>query len=59
MKVKVLIDKSIVKDVKLEMGKTYEVVDVVQDAYKVKLPMKQKGKFRYALIKDDEGVLVD
>lgn len=42
----------------LEKGKVYEAVETVGDKYKVVVPMKQKGKFRYALVKDSEGVLV-
>lgn len=37
----------------------FEVEDIIQGEYKIKIPMKQKGKFRYALVKDSEGVLVD
>lgn len=46
-------------DIQLKKGETFEVEEVVIDAYKIKVPMKQKGKFRYALIKDDEGILVE
>ena len=37
----------------------YEVEDIIQGEYKIKVPMKQKGKFRYALVKDNEAILVD
>lgn len=59
MKLKMLMDKYITSDVYLERGKSYEIEDIIQDTYKIKIPMKQKGKFRYALVKDEEGVLVE
>ncbi len=43
----------------LEKDTTYEIDGIVIDEWKVKVPMKQKGKFRYALIKDDEGELIE
>ena len=55
MKLKALINKPEIGFIKNSL---YEVEEIVQDTYKIKIPMKQKGKFKYALIKDDEGVLV-
>lgn len=46
-------------DLTLEKDKTYEVEEIVQDTYKIKVSMKQKGKFKYVLINDDEGELID
>lgn len=46
----------------IEKGKTYEVDQeqpIVTDMYKIKVPKRQQGKFRYALVSDDEGELVD
>ncbi len=45
-------------EINLEKDKTYEVEDIIQDTYKIKIPKKQKGKFLYALVKDSEGVLL-
>ncbi len=59
MKLKMLKSREIWGKPFLEKDAVYEVVDIVQDTYKVKVPMKQKGKFRYALVKDDEGELID
>lgn len=56
MKIKSLINKP---EIHLERGKLYEVEDVIQDCYKIKIPKKQKGKFDYALLSEDEGVLID
>ena len=42
-------------DINLVKGNLYEVVDIILDTYKIKIDMKQKGKFKYALVKDDEG----
>lgn len=42
----------------LEKDKEFDVDDVVVDTYRIKVPMNHRGKFRYALIKDDEGALV-
>lgn len=46
----------------LEKDTTYEVDEeqpIVVDKWKIKVPMKREGKFRFALISEDEGVLVD
>lgn len=63
MKIKMLINKHILIGpptvMDLEKDNVYEVVDILQDTYKVVVPMKQKGKFRYALIKDEDGILVE
>ncbi len=56
MKLKALIDKP---GINLEKDTFYEVEDIVEDEWKIKIPMKQKNKFRYALVKEDEGELVD
>ncbi len=55
MKIKSLITKP---EISLIKGNLYEVVDIILDTYKIKIDMKQKGKFRYALIKEDEGELI-
>ncbi len=44
-------------DVKLYKGEIYTVDKVVVDMYRIQVPMKQKGKFKNVLIKDDEGKL--
>jgi hypothetical protein len=43
----------------IEKGKTYEVLEIVQDTYKIAVPMKRKGKFTQVLVNEDEGELVD
>lgn len=55
MNIKAIVNKPQINFIK---DKLYEVEDVIIDTYKIKIPMKQKNKFRYALIKDDEGILV-
>lgn len=59
MKLKLLKDKLITRDCFLKAGSVFEVEDIVIDEYKIKIPMKQKNRFRYVLVKDDEGVLVE
>lgn len=57
--IKLLINKP---EINLEKGKLYEIAEdqeIVVDAYRIKIPKKQKGKFDYALIKEDEGELID
>jgi hypothetical protein len=56
MKLKSLINKP---DINLEKDKLYEVVDIVCDAYKIKIPKKRKGIFVYALINESEGELIE
>lgn len=43
----------------IEKDKTYEVEDIIQDTYKIKVPMKRQEKFKYVLVGEDEGELVD
>jgi len=43
----------------LDEGETYEVDSVVVDSYQIKVPMRQKNRFKYVLVSDDEGELVD
>ncbi len=47
-------------EINLIKDKLYELADeeIVENCWKIKIPGKQKGKFRYALVKDSEGVLV-
>ncbi len=54
-KLKMLVNKPFIG---VKEGEVFEVDKVVVDSYRIKVPMKQKGKFYYALIKDDEGELV-
>ena len=57
---KMLVNKPIIN---LEKDKIYEIDEenpiVGNDSYKIKVPMKRAGKFKFALVKDDEGILVD
>lgn len=62
MKLKILIGRRllpIAPYMELKEGETYEVDSIVQDCYRIRVPMKQRGKFRYALVEDGEGELVD
>ncbi|HEX9504110.1 MAG TPA: hypothetical protein VF974_07415 [Patescibacteria group bacterium] len=52
-------DRFIDKGITLEKDKTYEVEDIIQDTYKIKVPMKRQGKFKYVLVGESEGELVD
>lgn len=50
-----LIELGIEKDI------TYEVDEeqpIVTDMYKIKVPMKRQGKFKYALVGEDEGEVI-
>ncbi len=58
MRLKMFVNKLILPGLVLYEDGEYEVTDIIQDTYKIKVPKKQKGKFRYVLIKDDEGILV-
>ncbi len=61
MKLKIRIEKQIA-DIHLERGKEYELAEdesIVHDCYKIKVPMKQAGKFRHVLVNENEGELVD
>lgn len=46
-------------DIELKKDEVYKIADIVQKDYIIEIPMKQKGKFRYALVKNDEGILVE
>jgi hypothetical protein len=59
MKLKMLKDRFVDKGINLEKDKTYEVDSVVVDSYRIAVPMKRKGKFKYALVGDDEAQLLD
>jgi hypothetical protein len=58
MKLKMIINKQM-GVVTLEKDKEYKVTEIVQDCYKVKVPMKRKGRFWNVLVQDDEGELLD
>lgn len=59
MQIRALTDRQIWKNLKLEKDKIYEVLDIVQDCYKIAIPMKHKGKFQQVLIAENEGELID
>lgn len=46
-------------NIELKKDQIYEVDSIIVDSYRIKIPMKQKGKFRYALVKDEEGELIE
>jgi len=59
MNLKMLINKP---EINLEKDKTYEIDDeqpIVVDSYKIKVPMKRDGKFKFALVREDEAILID
>lgn len=46
----------------IEKDNLYEVDEdqpIVTDMYKIRVPKRQKGKYRFALISEDEGELVE
>lgn len=62
MNLKILRDNQRLTGLGIEKDKTYEIDEyqpIVWDEWKVKVIMKQKGKFRYALVNDEDGELVD
>lgn len=46
-------------NIELKKGESFEVEDVIQDTYKIKVSKKQKNKFTYVLVNDGDGVLVN
>lgn len=46
-------------NIELRKSQIFEVEKVVVDMYKIKVPKKQKNKFTYVLVNDDEGILVE
>lgn len=59
MKLLITGDNQRLTDLGIEKGKTYEVLDIVQKDYLIAVPMKQKGKFKYVLINDEDGEPID
>lgn len=59
MNLKILTDKKFLETCVVKKGEFYEVLDIVQNTYKIAVPMKRKGKFKHVLINEDEGELVD
>ena len=59
MKLKMLVDKQILGDLKVEKSKEYELLDIILDTYKIAVPRKQKGKYYTTLINENDGELVD
>lgn len=59
MKLKVTQETPRLTELGIEKDTIYEVDSVVVDSYRIAAPMKRKGKFRYALIGETEGELVD
>jgi len=52
-------DRFIYKGISLEKDKLYEVENIILNTYKIKVPKKQKGRFQYVLVDENEGELVD
>jgi len=62
MKLKITTTNTRLQELDIEKGKTYEIdkeQPIVTNMYKIKVPKRQKGKFSFALISEDEGELVD
>lgn len=59
MKLKITTTTPRLTELGIEKDKTYEVDSVVVDSYRIAVPMKRAGKFKYALIGEDEGKLVE
>lgn len=59
MKLKIIVNNERLRELGIEKDKTYEVDSVVVDSYRIKVPMKRQGKFKYILIGEDAGELVD
>jgi len=58
MKLKII--KNILRgELAFDEGEIYEVDSVVVNSYRIKVPMKRQGKFKYVLIGEDEGELID
>lgn len=57
MKLKVLTDVAR-GSIQLKKGDIFEVEDVVVDTYKIKIPKKQKNRFTYVLVNDNEAILL-
>lgn len=61
MKLKITQQTTRLTKLGIEKGKVYEIDEdqpIVIDMYKIKIPKRQKGKFRFALISEDEGILI-
>jgi hypothetical protein len=59
MKLKITKQTPRLTELGIEKGKTYKVLEIVQDTYKIAVSMKRKGKFKQVLVNEDEGELVD
>lgn len=59
MKLKITQQTPRLTELGIEKDKTYEVLEIVQDTYKIAVPMKRKGRFKHVLVNDGEGELVD
>lgn len=45
--------------IQLKKDEIYEVKEIIQKDYIIKVPMKQKGKFKRVVILNEEGELVE
>jgi len=59
IKIKIAQDRQILPDLFIRKDMDYEVLDIVGDTFKIAIPMKRKGKYKYALVSENEGELVD
>ena len=54
--------EQVMKEQKVKNENKYELDEdrlIVIDQWKIKVPMKRKGKFKHVLVNEDEGELVD
>lgn len=59
MKLKSFITKPEINLIKDKLYEIAEDQEIVENCWKIKIPMKQKRKFQFALVKDSEGELID
>lgn len=59
MKLRITKQTSRLTELGIEKDEEYEVLDIIQDTYKIAVPMKRKEKFKHVLVNEDEGELVD
>ena len=61
MQLKITKDTDRFTELGIKKGDIYEIDEdqpIVINMWKIKVPKKQKGKFEYALVSEDEGELI-
>lgn len=59
MKLKILKGREIDDKYEIKEGQIHEVQEIVEDTYRIHIPMKRKGMFVNALVEDKEAELLD